>query len=161
MSHIYNQANINNTTFFVGSDQISDSAYINVALRWIVPQKAVNTLFAFSFISIHQRSFVGGKPYMLTVESEKIILYTLNYKIATPVSFQLMINPNITDEGNDKITRLDGGDISGSGTTFTITNDDGVALDSSEIPVNVFASNVAENATSPCPFLLFRRADIA
>jgi|GEM_PF-5735222 len=163
-----------------GDANISDSTFVNHVKKWYAPIEQGTSSGSPTFLykktydkglTLSQNAYVGGKPFMFTKESGKIIAYTLDYLI--PVGAQspsiggprtLVINSDLNNDGNDMIHRLDGGELeeSSAGTSWTTTDDDGTVLSPignpvlTDPPMSVEV-NIGNPNRFPCPFLQLKR----
>ena len=160
-----------------GNNTISDSLFVNLLKKWYAPI-AMGIITAGSpgqwkqlyerGLTFSQNAFVGGKPFMFTVESGHLIAYTLDYEIATTArtsnsAFQIVVNSDVNNDGDNKIKRLDGGEIedSGAGTSWTVTDEGNVFdVDGDEVltepPMSADLPNF-NPSLPPCPMILLRR----
>jgi len=146
-------------------DEITDTIAGKIIEKWFVPYESGDSTIGPEIDKIQyldgltdiQNSIAGGKPLMLTSETidgqEKIVMYTVDPKLSslTLVSPGTVVNPDITDDGNDLIHKLDGGVLAddASGTTWTTIVDDGEV------------SGPDAGSELLCPFLLFNRRHIS
>ncbi len=174
----------------VGGDdtEIVNTTWNNLILKWTYPLDAGNIRFDadaglgpnedqgewvtdFGRASNRERGIsraVLPKPVMLTGTADKLIAYSLDFKIdpeTTVAGNTATINPDVTNDGLDKIKKLSSDD----GLVWIVANDDGVVLDLNEAelkPSNIeiltqIDLDVTKQDVFPVPFLLFRRASIA
>ena len=169
--------------------EIVNTVWKNLILKWTYPLDSGNIRFDadaglgpnedegawvtdFGRASNRERGIsrtVLPKPVMLTGTADKLVAYSLDFKIdpeTTIAGNTATINPNVTNDGLDKIKKLSSDD----GLVWIVANDDdGVVLDLSEAelkPSNISILtqsdlDVTKQDVFPVPFLLFRRANIA
>lgn len=188
-------------------DEITDVFFKNLMLKWIFPWQSDdidaipnNTKTALGLDNVddgisheddmtgQQRSNLHGKPIMITAEpisgDEHIIVYSLDPTLEEDSDFLTMpLNPDVNDNGNNKIHKLDGGVLAdaSSGLNWTILKDDGTATFNPDSPKPKPQCKICvqflppesqhpfdgappfpENATFRMqPFMLFRRKHIA
>jgi len=159
----------------------------NLMLKWAFPMDSGNIRFDagadlgpnedqgewvkdFGRIAYRERSLsrthVRPKPAMFTGTSTKLLAYSLDYIINPTLSLGTpVINPDIVNDGNDKIKKL----TSEDGLTWIVDKDDGVVLEN-EVefkPLNIGTHftypflAITEQDVFPAPFLLFNKANIA
>jgi len=138
-----------------GSDnEITDPFFKNLMLKWIFPWKSEDlgsipletrdVLLIDSDdpeginhdddMTSQQNENLQGKPIMITAEqisgAEHIVVYSLDPTLKEDSEFfEIELNPDVDDNGNNKIHKLDGGVLSdaSSGLNWTILKDDGTA----------------------------------
>jgi len=163
--------------------EITDSNWTNLMRKWFVPLEAENTEFNASTgrwsgstftggivysasLTTEQQDVVNSNPFLLTFESNKIVAYLLDYLIDAgaiePTGF-IELNPDMQNDGNDMIHRLESSD---EGLTWNRTHTNGTVKDSSSNDVLVTPPlfgllNTAISNKYPAPFLFFRRQDVA
>lgn len=157
----------------VGGDDIlvSNSFQTNLVKKWLVPYESGGHQFRFSLTfggvltitdkeaytrglseSVHNGA-IFTKPIMYTVElepisgEERIIGYSLDRLFSGVEIF----NDDIVNDGNQKIYKLDGGDITlnSAGTTWDVVTDSGTLLSPTGVELHVN------------PWLMYRTPDIS
>lgn len=167
-----------------GADtEITDTFWKNLHLKYLFILDSGSVIFAtdaltelpsgndvgawvttFNFLNYQFPMSVLSKPVMYTTESGKLVGYTLDFILSDPIGFAGVLNPDIDNDGNDFIKRLDGGEIAdaNAGLTWTVTTDDGVVLDPNKDEIKVGPrGTISENPVFPNPFLLLGVEDIA
>lgn len=125
---------------------------------------------------------MSGKPIMLTSEVidevERLIAYTLDFEVDPQfleggAEFEVLKNPDVTNDGDGFIKKLDGGELSDPsvGLTWTKLVDDGqvTEIDAEGVsvplklpgPITDLAFGDPTQDNFPSPFLLFRQKDIS
>jgi len=178
-----------------GADnEITDTFFKNLMLKWIFPWKSEDlgsipseTLKVLGLDNLDEEGLahedgmtelqafnLPGKPLMITAESisgaDHIIVYSLDPTLKEDADeFELPLNPDVNDNGNNKIHKLDGGvlDTANAGLEWVILKDDGTAtLDPlsplpPEVGFGTHPFDVPPRTLRFQPFLLFRRKHIA
>ncbi len=121
-----------------------------------------------------------GNPIMILSEViadiERLIAYSLDFEVDPKFltggdEFKVVKNPDVINDGDGLIKKIDGGELvdAGVGLTWTILVDDGKVLDPENLdlkipgPITVLADtfNPPTQDNFPSPFLLFNQKDIS
>jgi len=172
--------------------EIVDSFFVNLMRKWFIFQDSGDSGIEIGGVEINvgkeeyddtlSEGFseeMSGKPIMFTSEVidgvEHLIAYSLDFEVEPKfldggAEFEVSKNPDVTNDGDGFIKKLDGGALSDSdvGLTWVILIDDGQVLDSSgdALPLKL-PGPIADLAFSPIqenfpsPFLLFGKKDIS
>lgn len=110
-----------------------------------------------------QVGYVGSNPIMLTIENDTLVAYFLDYFVSAGLGDK-QINPDIVNDGNNRIHQINGGTVEGVGDTWSTTADDGTVKDADGDDVLVngpLAPYMPAPKRYPSPLVLFRRKDMA
>jgi len=167
--------------------EIVDSFFVNLMRKWFIFQDSGDSGIEINGVDVNEgkeeyddtlsegfSEEMVGKPIMFTSEviegEEHLIAYALDFEIDPKFldggsEFEVSKNPDVTNDGDGFIKKLDGGLLSDPnvGLTWTILVDDGQVLQD-ELPLKLSGplndlGSSQENF--PSPFMLFRQKDIS
>jgi len=150
-------------------EEITDTFFVNLMKKWFVPLdsgEASTKILYTSILKTVQEDRVGGKPITFTTETISgvvhLVAYVLDYKVDAQVTASFDLNPDLTNNGDNKLKRLDGGVLIDPdvGKTWTVLNAEVPVTDSTGNPA-IVEPPLGGPDIPPSMFLIINRDHIA